>query len=83
MSRKNKKDDGLDTETTIVDMNVEGFKWYESEEKKKKRELARKYTKAERKSIMRSSFVSLALPVICLIVGGIIAYLLLYYVWLG
>ena len=80
MKKKKRYDD--DDGRTIADMNVEGFKWYESEEKKKKRELARKYTKAERKSIMRSSFVSLALPVICLIVG-IIAYLLLYYVWLG
>ena len=36
MSRKNKKDDGLDTETTIVDMNVEGFKWYNPTVKKQK-----------------------------------------------
>ena len=81
MKKKKRYDD--DDGRTIADMNVEGFKWYESEEKKKKRELARKYTKAERKSIMRSSFVYIAFPVICLIVGGIIAYLLLYYVWLG
>ena len=37
MSRKNKKDNGLDTETTIVDMNVEGFKWYNPTVKKQKK----------------------------------------------
>ena len=38
MSRKNKRDDELDTQTTIVDMNVDGFRWYNPTVKKQKTE---------------------------------------------
>ena len=34
MSKKEKKPDDLDTETTFADMNVEGFAWYDPTRKK-------------------------------------------------
>ena len=65
---------------TIANMNVDGFRWYESPEKKERRaHVAKKVGKAEK----RSMFVSLAIPLICLAVGGILAYLFCFYVWLG
>ena len=35
MSRKDKRNEELDTETTIVDMNVDGFRWYDKSAKKR------------------------------------------------
>ena len=81
MKKKKTYDD--DDGRTVADMNVEGFRWYESDDKKRKREAAKKMSKAERKALMLSSYKRIALPLICIIVGIVLAYLFCYYVWLG
>ena len=78
MKKKHLEDDGR----TIVDMNVEGFRWYESEEQKKgKRRLASR-SPQEKKRIFRTTYLSIAIPMICLLIGVGIAFVLLYYLWL-
>ena len=76
-----KKQDPQDDGRTIVDMNVDGFRWYTpkgSANGKSKR----KFNNREKKALIRSTYLSVALPIICLIVGGTIAFLILYYFWL-
>ncbi len=71
-----------DDNRTIVNMNVEGFGWYESEEQKKsKQALARKSPK-ERRSLARSAYLTVALPLVCLLVGMLVAFTVLYFLWL-
>ncbi len=75
MSKKNKKPDDLDTETTFADMNVEGFRWYNPDMKKnggkRKRE---KITRKEYWQMVRAAFVAY-LPVFLIVicVFGIVA----------
>lgn len=88
MSRKNKQDDGLDTETTIVDMNVDGFKWYNPSVKKqnkaedKQKTVRNPISRKEYWQIVRGAFAAM-LPVvlIVIIVFGVLG--LLAYWWLS
>lgn len=88
MSRKNKQDDGLDTETTIVDMNVEGFRWYNPTTKKqnknadKQKTVRQPVSRKEYWQIVRGAFAAI-LPVvlIVLVVFGILG--LIAYWWLS
>lgn len=73
MARKEKKDKKrkaeLDVETTVADMNVEGFSWYDPKRKGKKPQ-ATKLTKKEYWAMVRGAFVSM-LPLIgCMLVAG-------------
>lgn len=83
MSRKNKRDD-LDTETTFVDMNVEGFRWYDPAKKKNggQKSVKRKVSRKEYWSMVRGAFAAYApfMAVIVLAFGIMVA---LAYLWLN
>ena len=87
MSRKNKKDkdDELDTETTIVDMNVEGFRWYDPSRKKNddgQRKVHHKITRKEYWQMVRGAFAAFApfFAILILVFGVMVA---LAYLWLS
>lgn len=81
---KKKKDD-LDTETTIADMNVDGFRWYDPHRKKndasarEKRDL--QLTKKEKRAMVRGAFVA-ALPLVGCVVVALLAVFGLAFLWL-
>lgn len=82
MFRKNKKDD-LDTETTIVDMNVEGFKWYDpylknKSQKGKKEKISRK----EYWTMVGAAYKAI-LPVILIICLAAAIVMTIAYFWLN
>ncbi len=81
MSQKNKKDDGLDTETTFADMNVEGFAWYNPSSKNKKdKKEKRKVSRKEYWQMVRGMFSAILLPLGIFIASmGVVAILL--YLW--
>ena len=83
MSEKNKKDDDLDTETTFVDMNVEGFKWYDPTKKKNDgKRVKHNVSRKEYWRMVRGAFAAIApyFLIFLLSFGVVIA---LAYVWLS
>lgn len=82
---KKKPNDDLDTETTIVDMNVDGFSWYNPSRKKKKDDgntVNRRVSRKEYWQMVGGAFLAI-LPyfiIVCLAFGAVIA---LAYLWLG
>ena len=82
MPKRNKPDD-LDTETTFVNMNVEGFKWYDPERKANEgKKVKHKVSRKEYWQMVRGAFAAI-LPyfaILCLSVG-VVAVLL--YLWLS
>lgn len=82
-AKKDKKDkpvQELDTETTFADMNVEGFRWY-NPDKKKGRKPVEKLTRKEYWAAVRGAYRAM-LPLLgCMIVGGVLVFLLAYF-WL-
>ncbi len=77
--KENKKAE-LDTETTIADMNVEGFSWYDPAKKKGKQPPVQ-LTKEEQKALIRGAYRAM-LPVIgCIAVAGLLMFALAYF-WL-
>lgn len=79
MAKKKKKDD-LDMETTVADMNVEGFSWYDPA-KKAGRAPAPKLTKKEQRAMIRGAFRAMLPMLFCLIAGGLLM-ILLAFMWL-
>ena len=81
MSRKNKKDDDLDTETTFADMNIEGFKWYDPSKKKNPNEkrVRQKISRREYWRMVRGAFAAFlpyfAIFMLCMGIVIVIAYL--------
>lgn len=84
MSKKNKKVDDLDTETTFADMNVEGFRWYNPRKSKTggDKQQRQKLTRKEYWQLVRAAFAAYA-PVflIVILVFGIIAAIA--WLWVG
>lgn len=82
MPRKNKKDDGLDTETTFADMNVEGFRWYDPNRKREDKKVKRKVSRKEYWRMVRAAYAAF-LPyfAIFLVAMGVIVGLA--YLWLS
>lgn len=75
MSKKNKKPDDLDTETTFADMNVEGFRWYNPNMKKGgARKDKPKLSRKEYWQLVRAAFAAYA-PVFLIVIAvfGIMA----------
>ena len=83
MSRKNKKDDGLDTETSFADMNVEGFAWYTPEDKsgKKEQKVKRNVSRKEYWQMVRGAFAAM-LPGIAIFFIAMAIVGILLYLWL-
>ena len=80
MSKKKREQAELDTETTIADMNVEGFSWYDPKRKNRKRAVER-LTKTEQRALMRGMFRAM-FPLIGSLLVGALLVLLLAYLWL-
>lgn len=77
---KQKKIDYLDTETTIVDMNVEGFSWYDPNMGKRKAQQTQ-LTKKEQRALMRGAVHAMLPMLICILLGMLLMFLLAY-LWL-
>ena len=77
---KQRKVDNLDMETTIADMNVEGFSWYDPNRGKRKAQQTQ-LTPKEQKALMRGA-VRAMLPMIICILSGMLLMFLLAYLWL-
>lgn len=80
---KNKKDDDLDMETTFVDMNVEGFKWYDPTRKRKDgmHRVNRKVGRKEFWQLVRGAYAAmLPMFIILILTMGII--IAIAYIWL-
>lgn len=84
MSRKNKKDDDLDTTTTFADMNVEGFKWYDPSAKKDDGEnkVRHKIPRKEYWRMVRGAFAAF-LPIFLFFLIGMGVIIALFYLWLS
>ena len=83
MAKKERKHDDLDTETTFVDMNVEGFRWYDPNRKKSGGKTNRnKVSRREYWQMVRAAFVAY-LPVFLIVfaVFGIVACIA--WLWVG
>ena len=77
---KRRRIDNLDTETTIVDMNVEGFSWYDPNMSTRKKQ-ATQLTKKEQRALLRGA-VRAMLPMIACILSGMLLIFLLAFLWL-
>lgn len=78
---KRKKIDDLDMETTVADMNVEGFSWYDPNKKAKNNGQPTKLTKKEERALMLGAFRAM-LPMIGCILTGMLLMFLFVFLWL-
>ena len=81
MSKRDKKREELDTETTFADMNVEGFSWYNPHKKKNQGQPIGKVSKKEYWAMVRGAFAAMLPMIGCIIVGGILVFLIAFW-WL-
>ncbi len=79
---KKKKEDTLDTQTTIADMNVEGFRWYDPSSKNGEKKEKPTLTKKEQRALIRGAYKAM-LPMILCIAVVFIAMAMLAYLWLS
>ena len=73
--------DDLDMETTIADMNVEGFSWYDPNKKNKNKGQPTKLTNKEQRALTRGAFRAM-FPMIVCILSGMLLMFLLAFLWL-
>ena len=78
---KRRKKAELDTETTVVDMNVEGFSWYNPKRKAGAKNQGVKLTRREYWAMVRGAFLAM-LPMLLCILAGMLLMFLLAYTWL-
>ena len=71
----------LDTQTTVADMNVEGFSWYNPRKKKNANGQSVKLTRKEYWAMVRGAFLAM-LPMLLCILAGMLLMFLLAYMWL-
>ncbi len=75
-----KEKDELDTETTIADMNIEGFRWYDASRKKNRktdeRNQSLSLTPKEKRAMRRGAFLAILPFIVCVVVVFSIVYLL-------
>ena len=81
MSRKNDKDDDLDTETTFANMIVEGFRWYDPSRKNGKRQKT-KVSRKEYRQMVRGAFAAF-MPYFMIFLLSIAIVGVLLYLWLS
>jgi hypothetical protein len=79
--KKQKKQEELDTETTIADMNVDGFKWY-NPSKKDEKKTVHKISRKEYWQMVRGAFAAYAPYIIILLLSLILSFLLIK-LWLS
>ncbi len=77
--KKKKEKLPLDTETTIADMNVEGFSWYDPKRKNRKQQT--QLSKKEYWALVRGAYRAMLPLLLCIIVAfGLV--MLIAYLWL-
>ncbi len=80
MAKKEKKEKTeLDTQTTVADMNVEGFSWYDPHKKKGKE--TPKLTKKEQRALIRGAYKAMLPMFGCMILGFALMFFLAW-LWL-
>ncbi|MBQ9714672.1 MAG: hypothetical protein IJV83_05070 [Clostridia bacterium] len=72
----------FDTESTIADMNVEGFKWYNPQKKKNPNDSVGKITFKEYWAMVIGAFRAFW-PTLLMIVLGFVFMVLFAYLWLS
>ena len=77
MKKKEYRDDDG---RTIANMNVEGFRWYNPQVEKKEQPVF--LSKSDRRAVFFAGLKSFLLPAVCVLAGGIVAFLLCYFLWL-
>jgi hypothetical protein len=83
MPQKKDKKDELDTETTIADMNLEGFKWYDPSKKGDKKTVPPpKVTRKEYWQMVKGAFAAFA-PFFFVLLLSFAAVVALAYFWLS
>lgn len=80
--KKKKEREKLDTETTIADMNVEGFKWYNPHKKKHPNDSVGKITFKEYWAMVIGAFRAMWPMFACIILGALIM-MALAFLWLS
>ena len=80
MKKKRAEKQELDMETTVADMNVEGFRWYDPSRKKGKHE-AVSLTKKEQRALLRGAFRAMLPMVGCILITALLM-MLFAYLWL-
>lgn len=85
MAKKKKTKIELDTETTIADMNIEGFKWYDPSKKNQsassKKQEPIKLTPKERRAMIRGAFMAIG-PVIAVVILAFVLVFAVALLWL-
>jgi hypothetical protein len=80
--KKAKKKDDLDMETTVANMNVEGFSWYDPTIKDGPKNPVPKLTKKEQRAMIKGAFRAMLPMIVCIGVGCLMMFLLAY-LWLS
>ena len=78
---KRRKRAQLDTQTTVADMNVEGFAWYNPKRTTDAKNQGVKLTRKEYWAMVRGAFLAM-LPMLICILAGMMLMFLLAYMWL-
>ena len=80
---KKKSDDELDTTTSFADMNVDGFKWYNPNAKKRSnmRKVKTKISRKEYWAMVRGAFAAIAPFIIVSVLVFTLLFLIAYF-WL-
>ncbi len=83
MAKKDEKKEKqeLDTQTTIADMNVEGFSWYDPKRKSGQQKQPTKLTKKEQRALIRGAYKAMLPMIGCIALVGLLIFLLAW-LWL-
>ncbi len=79
--KKKKRKEKLDTQTTVANMNVEGFKWFDPKRDDRLKNPPPKLTKKEQRALIRGAYQAMLPMILCIAVGFLAVYLLAY-LWL-
>ncbi len=78
---KKKKKTELDMQTTVANMNVEGFSWYDPSLKEGKKKPTPKLTKEEQRALIKGAYKAMLPMLVCIGVGCLLMFFLAY-LWL-
>lgn len=81
LKKQKKKREELDDQTTIADMNVEGFDWYNPQKKNPSHQSLGKISRKEYWAMVIGAFRAMW-PLFALIVGIFLVMFLIAFIWL-
>ena len=79
---KRRKKAELDTQTTVADMNVEGFSWYNPNKKKGKDNGLGDISKKEYWAMVKGAYAAFLPILLCILAVGILGFFLIKW-WLS